>query len=413
MPHVGRNSFGLHRYGPVLRAPGAGRIALGAFLGRSGQIGLGLASLLAVRQATGSFSAAGAAVGASALSVWLARLAQARFVDCVGISRALVVTCVSHAAATLLFVTALEQRAGTLVLVALTGLLGGSVPAVGAVTRTLWTALLPEPEHRTPVHALVSALTEICAMIGPALAGVLAATSSPTTAVLVMATLAIGGGLIVATVRDTEVARGAGAGAGNRGALAGPLVAPVLTLLTIGVMVGALELAVPAFADDHDRLAASGVLIALWGSGSVVSGLLYGAHHWRRRPEVRLVACFALLTAGNAVLPLAGSFAAMGMLLVLAGIAFTPAMATLYVVVDHRVPHERRTEAFAWVTSAVPGGIVLGTSVSGWAVALAGSAAAFCIAAASAALGLGVALSLARAHESRPQPLPQPLPQAA
>jgi predicted MFS family arabinose efflux permease len=134
-----------------------------------------------------------------------------------------------------------------------------------------------------------------------------------------------------------------------------------------------------------------------------VSGLLYGAHHWRPRPEVRLVACLALMTAGNALLPLAGSLATMAMLLVLAGIAFTPAVTTLYVVVDHRVPHERKTEAFAWVTSAMPGGIALGTSVGGWAVSLAGASAAFRLTVASSALGLGLALWLARAHSSQAQ----------
>jgi predicted MFS family arabinose efflux permease len=164
-----------------------------------------------------------------------------------------------------------------------------------------------------------------------------------------------------------------------------------------------VEVGVQAFADDHDQLAASGLLIALWGSGSVVSGLLYGARHWRPRPELRLVACFALMTAGNAVLPLAGTLAAMAMLLVLAGIAFAPAITTLYLVVDRRVPQARMTEAFAWVTSAVSGGVALGTSVSGWAVSLAGSAAAFRIAAASSALGLGLALWLARAHSSQAQ----------
>jgi predicted MFS family arabinose efflux permease len=401
MPRVGRTTFGLHRYGPVLRAPGARRIALGALVARSGQIGLGLASLLAVRQATGSYGAAGTALGASALAVGLGRVAQGRVADRVGTARVLVVACVSHAAAGLLFLAALEQHAGSLVLVALTGLLGASIPAVAAITRTLWTALLPEPEHRTPAHTIDSALTELSAMIGPAIAGVLTATTSPATAVIAMAALGIGGGLTVATVRDVGIARGARAG--ERGALAGPLAAPILTLVVIGVMVGALELAVPAFADDHDQLAASGLLIALWGSGSIVSGLLYGAHHWRPRPEVRLVACLALMTAGNALLPLAGSLAAMAMLLVLAGIAFTPAVTTLYVVVDHRVPHERKTEAFAWVTSAMPGGIALGTSVGGWAVSLAGASAAFRLTVASSALGLGLALWLARAHSSQAQ----------
>jgi predicted MFS family arabinose efflux permease len=402
LPRVGRTAFGLHRYGPVLRAPGARRIVLAALLGRSGQIGLGLASLLAVRQATGSYGAAGTALGASALSVGLGRVAQGRLADRAGTSRVLVVACVVHAAAVLLFLVALEERAGTLALVALAGVLGASVPAVAAVTRTLWTALLPEPEHRAPAHAIESSLTEICAMIGPAIAGVLAATTSPTIAVVAMAALAISGGLTVATVPDVGIARGAGTG--GRGPLAGLLAAPVLAMLALGVMVGALELAVPAFADDHDQLAASGLLIALWGSGSVVSGLLYGARHWRPRPELRLVACFALMTAGNAVLPLAGTLAAMAMLLVLAGIAFAPAITTLYLVVDRRVPQARMTEAFAWVTSAVSGGVALGTSVSGWAVSLAGSAAAFRIAAASSALGLGLALWLARAHKAHSQP---------
>ena len=50
--------------------------------------------------------------------------------------------------------------------------------------------------------------------------------------------------------------------------------------------------------------------------------------------------------------------------------------------------------------AAVPGGVALGTSLSGWAVSLAGTAAAFFVAAASSALGLGLALWLARARDA-------------
>ena len=57
------------------------------------------------------------------------------------------------------------------------------------------------------------------------------------------------------------------------------------SLVAVGVLFGAVEVAVTAAASEHGSTAAAGPLLALWGAGSLIGGAL--SPGWRRRAERR------------------------------------------------------------------------------------------------------------------------------
>src|ERR1700752_2525629 len=86
----------LDRYRAVLSAPGCARVFATALLGRLPQGMSSLAILLLVRGRTGSYAAAGVAVGAYALSSAACAPVQGRLVDRFGRVRVLAPPAVLH-----------------------------------------------------------------------------------------------------------------------------------------------------------------------------------------------------------------------------------------------------------------------------------------------------------------------------
>ena len=70
---------------------------------------------------------------------------------------------------------------------------------------------------------------------------------------------------------------------------------------------GALEVALPAFAEEEGSRGAVGPLITLWSIGSVIGGLWYGSRSWSWSVEKRFLILMALLGLGSAPLPFAPS----------------------------------------------------------------------------------------------------------
>ena len=61
----------------------------------------------------------------------------------------------------------------------------------------------------------------------------------------------------------------------------------MLVTLPMGFCFGAMEVTLPAFAEDHGHRALAGVLVATWSFGSAVGGLAYGARSWPGSPGKR------------------------------------------------------------------------------------------------------------------------------
>ncbi len=390
-----RAPFGLHRYAPVLRVRGSRSLLLATLVGRTGMFGVGLALLLAVHAQTGSFGIAGTASGLFMVGTALSRIPQGRVADRCGTRPVLLG---AGALFTLLggaLVLAVALGAGSLALFALACLAGVSTPATNSITRALWADLIPVTDERVSAYALDALAMELASMLGPTSAGLLATLVTPTFALGLLAGTLSAGTLAVA------LSHAAGARApvphGDRSLLLRPLATVGAIAFGLGLTAGAIEVAVPAFAAERGSPAAAGPVLACWALGSAIGGLWFGTRVWRARRETMLLGFLASVAAGCALLPLAPSLAVLGGFLVLMGLALSPTLTTIYLLVDDRVAHERLAEATAWVLSALPLGVAGGNVLGGWAVNADGARTGMAVGALLSLVALGVALRAALA----------------
>jgi MFS family permease len=165
-------------------------------------------------------------------------------------------------------------------------------------------------------------------------------------------------------------------------------------MLPVGFAFGALEVALPAFADHEGRPELAGVLVALWALGSVAGGLTYGARPRRGTLASVHLRVALLLPVSFLPMALATSPATMALLVVPAGVLIAPLIATRNELAGMVAPEGARTEAYTWPLTALVAGIALGAATSG-ALADATSWQTAVLAAAVAA-GVGAAVSTGR-----------------
>jgi predicted MFS family arabinose efflux permease len=187
------------------------------------------------------------------------------------------------------------------------------------------------------------------------------------------------------------------------GALRSPgLQTIVIAMLPVGFSFGAIEVMLPAFADAEGNRQFAGVLIAIWSLGSALGGILYGA-----RPRLLPLRTMHLWTAafvpvGMALLALANSLAAMGVLVVFAGLPIAPLIATRNELAGAVALPGSETEAFTWPLTALVSGVALGAAVAGALADGPGWRAA--VVAAVAASAIGALVSVGRRATLQPEP---------
>ena len=391
------HSISLADYRAVLRTPRATAPVLMSLLGRLPIAMIGLALLLYVQRTTGSFAAAGLVSAGELVGVACGSVVQSRVIDRVGPSRPLVLMSAVLAVLVCAEIAAIELGAPVAVLVALAVGLGLGQPMVAPASRALWSQLLPAGRVRDAAYSYEAISMEVFFLLGPGLAGLLVALPWPGTGLVIAAGCMAVGSLGFA---GTSAARSMRPQGRRPGSLLGPLVSPgmrtvALAALSFGVLIGFVEVAVPAAAERAGHPSAGGLLLSVLSVSSVLVGVLYGMRPWPRPMHLRLPALllgFALLIALLAVpSTLLGLCAA----LLLAGSLITPQSTAHSVALDLAAPEGTETEAFGWVVTAVTLGSAVGQSASGQLVELSGPPASF-LAAAAAGLGLAVLLWLRR-----------------
>ncbi len=135
------------------------------------------------------------------------------------------------------------------------------------------------------------------------------------------------------------------------------------TALMLGF--GAIEVAVPAFADAAGSPGLSGVLLAVWSLGSVAGGLWFGA----RVVSASLPRLYrwGLLGTTIGMLPLAAvsSPVLLGALLFLGGTAIAPTLTVQSSLVGSIAPADATTEAFTWLSTVAFGASAIGAAIGG------------------------------------------------
>jgi MFS family permease len=357
--------------------------------------------LLQTQHLTGSFAAGGVVTGVYAMSVGAGGPVLGRLSDRHGQTAVLIAS--AAVAATALCATALVP-AGTsaAVIVVLAATAGVATPPVGACTRTLFAAVLPDRRAVQSAYAAEATASELAWVCGPPLALAVGALISDGAALAFGAVILVGATFGLAAQPASRrwrpaVTLGPRRGGSLRVAAMRTL---VLILVAIGVLFGAAEVGVTGAAEQLGTTNIAAPLLALWGAGSLTGGVLVTRFGTQQNSGRELMRLLAALVVGHAALAVAaGSAYTLGALLFVAGTAIAPTYSTVYAIVDRVAPASTLTEAFAWLETAVAVGGAIGAAVAGALVQAAGPPTVFAFA---GAMGLAALLAATRLRARDP-----------
>jgi predicted MFS family arabinose efflux permease len=347
---------------------------------------LALPLILTVRDATGSYAAAGVVSGAWSVGVAVGSPLRGRLVDRRGSRRALPPLALVSAAA--LVALPLAGETGSVwALAPLAALSGLSMPPFVASMRVEWQGLLGEGHSRlTQAYAFESSLQVAMFVIGPLVAAVAVALVGPGATLAAAAVLMLVGALAFATQAAVKPAPDEVPGRSPI-RLPGVLTLVLATLLA-DTALGVADVTLIAFADLEGSPEIGGVLIALFAGGSVVGGLTFGAQTWPGSPSRQLAAIMAAASLAMAPLALADSLLAAAPLALLAGAPGAAQWAAASLALDRASGGLAGAEAYTWLSTANAVGIAVGSTAAGALVEASGTSLAFlagCAATAAAA----------------------------
>jgi predicted MFS family arabinose efflux permease len=362
---------GLDRYRELFRNDHAAALFFWSIVAR---LPLGMAALaliLLVRDAGGDYVEAGLVAAAYGIAVAIGAPYGGRQVDRRGPRVVLFRRMIIYPSLFGLVVVLGEVGAPLLAIALVAAASGLTLAPVGSAARSIW-PVVAGADGASTAYSLDAALQEMIWVGGPLLVAVLAVVDpvAAVAGVAVVAAVGTFGFLRIPAVRE------AGPADVQHSSKLGALSAVgvrTLALLAfwIGLGFGAVEIAVPAFADVEGNRALAGICLAGFAAGSLVGGLLAGLR--AARDERRRIVLGSFVLAAMMLLPLAAtSIATMTLLLFCAGLPIAPVVASVYGQINRVAAAGSVAEAFSWFGTAVSIGIASG-SVAGGGLIDAGS----------------------------------------
>ena len=375
----------------VFSAPGLARAFLMMVISRLPMGAVALVLILHTRDLTGSYAAGGLVAAANALGHGIGGPILGRAIDRRGQTGVLVGAGLTHGAAMVTFAL-LPAGAPLVAPIACALLAGFAMPPTGPSLRAIWGSSITDADQRHRAYSFESAVFEMVYIAGPLIFVGAVGSWSLAVAAAACGLVSAAGTFLFASTGISRSWRPSGERGDSRaGALQGPGVRVILAgLFVLGIAIAAVEIAAAAFAGSEARAA---ILLALWGLGSLIGGLV---NTYRKAPTdparsyARLMLALAVLSAP---LALAETMVSLGALMVLAGLAIAPALATAFSLLGQVAPAGTMTEAYTWTATGFGGGIALGSAAGGWLVEHHGTAASFLTAAGCIAVAAGVAFA--------------------
>ncbi len=381
-------------YRRVLVLPGALAFSMSGLVARLPISMVTLGIVLVVTARTGSYSLAGT-VSASYLTANAAfAVLQARVVDRRGQSRVLPWTIAVFSAGLALMAVAVEAGWPTPLPHLFAALAGAALPQVGSCVRARWSHLVPDRLMLQTAFAFEAVVDETVFVVGPMLVTLLAAVVHPVAGLLAAVLAGVVGTVALVLQRSTEPPPGGhhrSHGAGRMGwAVLGPL---TVSMFTMGMLFGGIEVATVAFADELGAKAVSGPLLAVLAAGSLLAGAASGAVHVPVAHGTRFR--WGLLALGLLVtpLPFVSGFVLLGVVLFLAGFAISPTLIASVAWIEETVPSGRITEGISIASTGLAAGVAPGAAVVGLVVDRVGASASFWVPALAALGGAAVAFA--------------------
>jgi hypothetical protein len=387
-PVAERRRTGARRYGTVLAAPGV-RVPLA--LSALGSLPIGiyvLGILLLARDATGSFAQAGRLAGAFGLANALGAVAQGRAMDRLGQPPVLRAVATVHATAVAALLLATRGDAPQAILIACAVTSGGSLPQLPAAMRALWPALISGETDRQTAYATGAIAFGVAVVTAPALVAGLVAIGSPGLAVGLAAGIAGTAALAFSATAASRHWQGVRHATGWLGPLTAPGVRTIFgAMVVLGLVLGAVQVAVPAVTAEAGSTALAGVLLAVMSAGSLVGGIAYGARSWPGGFVCKLAGLFTALALGCALLSVVAPLPIMAAILFCVGLLLAPITIVSSSVLDIVAPGRAITEAFSIIIMGDVAGTAAGTAITGTLIDATSVTTALAAAAATAICG--------------------------
>ncbi|MGW2049942.1 MFS transporter [Streptomyces sp. NPDC001858] len=365
----------LGRYAEIRRIPGLTSLLMVGAVARLGSGMTPLALLLLAERATGRYAYASLAVGLYALAGVSVSPVIGRLADRLGPSPVLLGAAIAHATALAGLVLTARHDSGLPLLCATAATAGATYPPLTPAIRRACNQLTESRTDRGGLRGTVlaadTALYEFVFVIGPLLVGIFGVVATPAAALLAAAGVMLAGTTVLAGGVVMRAQHPQPSHTRTRGL--GPLRLSGFTVLlscvgALGAGFGAVSVAVPAYATEqsgHDSAGLAGLLLAVWGLGSGLGGLWYGA--WPpRSPLPRqlawLLGCVSVSLAALAVMP---GPTALGVALALGGGVIAPCLTVYISLVGRIVPTSMLTEAHTWIATVPVAANAVGGAIAG------------------------------------------------
>ncbi|WP_052436894.1 MFS transporter [Georgenia sp. SUBG003] len=400
-------------YREILGLPGTLAFSAAGLLARFPVSMVGIAIVLMLSSITGSYATAGTVSATFVIAQAACAPQLARLVDRFGQARVMTPAVTVAGLGLAGLVVAAVTGAPLWTVYACAVVSGASVGSVGALVRARWTQAVRTPKELHRAYSWESALDESTFVLGPVIATILATSVAPWAGAAVAAVVIVAGGYAFLAQRGTEPPVQARHEAGaHRGSVmrSGSLVGIVVVFLFVGGIFGATDVSIVAFTAEHDRPGLAGVLLGVFSLGSVVAGLLYGAHTWTGPAWRRFVVGVVVLAGGTALFLLVDSLGVMAAVMFVTGFAISPTIINGNSMVQHLVARRRLTEGLTWLSTGINVGVSVGSSVAGVFVDSYGSTGGFTMVAASGGVAVLTAVVVAPLLRRRDQGDPVHLP---
>lgn len=269
-------------------------------------------------------------------------------------------------------------------LVALAALAGLFVVPTFSILRQVILRATPVEQRRTAL-SLDSAATELSFMAGPALGVWMAISWHTSWALFVCEMASAAAGFVIWLVNPalTSTRQPAAEPSGEmehdqadsarpdtqrrralRGFITVPVAAVYLAAAASTLVLTGTDVGVVAALREFERPESIGWVLALWGAGSLVGGLVYGAWH-RSFSVFWLLGGLAVTTAPVALAVGVPSFA---VLITVCGVLCAPTITATVEQLSRLVPERFRGEMMGWHGSAMTAGSALGAPIAGVAI---------------------------------------------
>jgi MFS family permease len=363
-----------------------------------------LATVHVVTTLHGSYAQAGVVTAVATLTVAASGPWRGRLLDRLGLRRVVVPSVLVSIAC-----WSVAPFVSYLPFVALVGIAQLFVIPSFAVTRQAVIAAVSVEDRRTAI-SLDSAAVELSFIIAPAAAIWAASRWSTSWVMFWVQMLGVVGGIALwianPRLRAPEEPEAGSASAPWRTWFRIPFVAACLAAAASTVVLAGSDIAIVAAVRGFGQQAAIGVVLALWGLGSLFGGLVYGAWH-RSVGAYWLLGGLALATLP---LALATSLGALAGLSFVAGLLCAPTITATIDQASRVVPAASRGEAMGWHASFLTAGGAIGAPLAGFAIDHAGKAGAGFATVAMAGLGLSVIGLVTALGRSRRPAAAEPMP---